>query len=160
MLSISQATRASTRARGYGSTHKRNREREDRRVQRGGVICWRCGEPIEPGTAWDLGHDDRDRTIYRGPEHASCNRATSSHRPPRKRPAEPHPGDLDGGNTLISDVLHRLACSPLTRRSWHPSPLGKDPQTASLGHRWLSTGDHACASRGRTFSEYIGARNG
>jgi len=31
--------------------------------------CWRCGELIRPGQPWHLGHDDYDRTKYRGPEH-------------------------------------------------------------------------------------------
>ena len=30
--------------------------------------------------AWDLGHDDYDRSIYRGPEHARCNRSAAASR--------------------------------------------------------------------------------
>jgi len=43
--------------------------------------CWRpgCGKRIDP-TDWHLGHDDRDRSRYRGPECPSCNQATASRR--------------------------------------------------------------------------------
>ena len=47
------------------------------------VTCWRCREPITDPLDLDLGHDDYDRSIVRGPEHASCNRSAagkSSHR--------------------------------------------------------------------------------
>ena len=29
-----------------------------RKVDRGGVICWRCGQSIHPAEPWDLGHSD------------------------------------------------------------------------------------------------------
>jgi hypothetical protein len=34
---------------------------------------------------WDLGHDDFDRTIYRGPEHQRCNRSSAASRGNRAR---------------------------------------------------------------------------
>ena len=41
----------------------------------GYLTCWRCGDKILRGEPFDLGHDDDDRTITRGPEHANrCNR--------------------------------------------------------------------------------------
>ena len=43
-------------------------------VAAGLVNCARCGELIEPGTPWDLGHAD-DGLDYNGPEHAYCNRS-------------------------------------------------------------------------------------
>jgi hypothetical protein len=49
-------------------------------VDAGLVDCARCGERIEPGQPWDLGHHDSDRMRYSGPEHAACNRATSGRR--------------------------------------------------------------------------------
>lgn len=91
-----------TSSRGYGRAHQTLRRSWARRIASGTVRCARgaacryavdgLGGLIEPGSAWDLGHDDRDRSRYAGPEHASCNRATSAHRAPRKRPAEEHPG--------------------------------------------------------------------
>ncbi len=42
-------------------------------VDAGQGRCWRCGLPINPGTAWHTGHDDTDRSVIRGAEHASCN---------------------------------------------------------------------------------------
>lgn len=80
----------------YDSAHRRLRAREAPRVAAGGVACARCGKPIEPDARWDLGHDDRDKTKYVGPEHERCNRATRAHQPPRKRPREPHPGLVPG----------------------------------------------------------------
>jgi hypothetical protein len=46
-------------------------------VAAGIVRCSRCGELIEVGAAWDLGHVDDDRSRYSGPEHRACNRATN-----------------------------------------------------------------------------------
>jgi hypothetical protein len=66
--------------RGYGRHHRELRKRLAPLVASGQAICARCGRPITPGEPWDLGHDDRDRSRYSGPEHARCNRATSSRR--------------------------------------------------------------------------------
>jgi hypothetical protein len=49
-------------------------------VEAGIVKCARCGELIEAGAAWDLGHDDLDRSSWVGPEHRRCNRSTTTHR--------------------------------------------------------------------------------
>jgi hypothetical protein len=70
------ARRGSSTARGYDHKHEQTRESWQPHVNAGQVTCWRCNEPIEPGEPWDLGHDDHDRTITRGPEHANrCNRS-------------------------------------------------------------------------------------
>ena len=74
-----------TVARGYGQTHRAERKRWARDVERGVVCCARCGRPIIPGTPWVFGHDDHDRTIHTGPEHVRCNRRTSAHRAARRR---------------------------------------------------------------------------
>ncbi|MGE2733834.1 hypothetical protein [Mycolicibacterium vaccae] len=60
----------STSRRGYGTRHQRLREQLKPIVKSGQAICWRCEQPIGPEQPFDLGHDDDDRTIYRGPEHA------------------------------------------------------------------------------------------
>jgi hypothetical protein len=52
-------------------------------VEAGGMACWRCGRLIVPGSVWNLGHDDHDRSVYRGPEHERCNLATSGRKKPR-----------------------------------------------------------------------------
>ena len=66
-------------ARGYGSRHKRLRKSWAPKVRAGKVNCARCGLLIGPGQPWDLGHDDDDRSLYSGPEHRRCNRATLTH---------------------------------------------------------------------------------
>ena len=73
--------RGSRQARGYGQSHVRLRDDYQRRMGAGEAFnCWRCGKPIDP-TSWHLGHDDRDRNLYRGPECVPCNLATAARRP-------------------------------------------------------------------------------
>lgn len=79
-----------TTSRGYGSHHQRVRQSWTPLVNAGCVTCWRCGHTITPGTPWDLGHDDHDRTRYQGPEHRLCNRragALKGNRSPKRRKA-------------------------------------------------------------------------
>lgn len=73
--------RGSRTDRGYGPDHIRLRKQWQHRIDTGEhVTCWRCGKPIT-GTGWQLGHDDHDRTITRGPECATCNlRAAGANR--------------------------------------------------------------------------------
>jgi hypothetical protein len=64
----------------YGTVHKKERRRWAPKVRAGGVVCWRCGDPIPPNARWDMGHVDEDGRArgfpLRHPEHRSCNRAT------------------------------------------------------------------------------------
>lgn len=70
--------RGSRQQRGYDAAHDRQRNALKPDVEAGLVNCWRCGLPITG--PWDLGHDDVDRSVYRGPEHQACNRAVSGRR--------------------------------------------------------------------------------
>lgn len=67
--------RGTRQQRGYDAEHQRKRRISAAMVAAGRGQCWRCGLPIAPGEAFDLGHDDHDRTKYRGPEHPYCNRS-------------------------------------------------------------------------------------
>ena len=78
--------RKSTTDRGYGHRHQLARKALNQAVLSGGVLCARCGEPIEANEPWDLGHDDNDRSRYTGPEHRRCNRATAGRRRKTSRP--------------------------------------------------------------------------
>ena len=71
--------RPNTTARGYGSTHQRERERQLQAFEPG-QPCARCGQPIESKDDAQLGHDDNDRSIYRGLEHIACNEGAPGRR--------------------------------------------------------------------------------
>ena len=48
----------SSSQRGYGYRHQVIRKRLAPNVNAGLVDCWRCGQRIEEGEPWDLGHVD------------------------------------------------------------------------------------------------------
>lgn len=62
-------------ARGYDRRYRAARAWAARLVEAGQAVCWRCGKPIKADEPFDLGHDDGDRSIIRGPEHRFCNRS-------------------------------------------------------------------------------------
>jgi hypothetical protein len=66
--------RGTRQERGYDAAHDRLRKQWKEQVDQCDVDCWRCGKPINPLLPWDLGHDDNDKTKYKGPEHVLCNR--------------------------------------------------------------------------------------
>lgn len=65
--------RGTRQVRGYDQAYDRTRRALIPIVQAGKATCWRCGTPIAPDAAWNLGHDDHNRDIIRGPEHETCN---------------------------------------------------------------------------------------
>lgn len=69
--------RGTPQQRGYGAAHQQLRRSWAPKVALGIVDCWRCGERITALEPWHLGHDDHDRSKYRGPEHVACNTATA-----------------------------------------------------------------------------------
>jgi hypothetical protein len=69
----------------YCSHHQALRASLQPIVSTGKAKCWRCGEKLPPSSAWDLGHDDDDKTIYRGIECLKCNRSTSTRKAERER---------------------------------------------------------------------------
>ena len=75
---VHRVRRKSQRERGYGTGHRVRRRLLAPLVAAGLTTCSRCGGKIEPGEPWDLGHDDYDRSIWTGPEHAACNRGASN----------------------------------------------------------------------------------
>jgi hypothetical protein len=88
-------------ARGYGWEHQKERKRWAFSVSRGTVLCRRCGLPIEPYDLWDLGHDDRDRSLSKAPEHRKCNRQTMTHARERAERAEARANGPVGEVTLV-----------------------------------------------------------
>ena len=95
----------------YGALHRAQRREWEPKVMTGRTRCWRChrlidpiGDALElgikPAETWDLGHDDDDPSVVKGPEHArrtskhpACNRATTGRRVARaRRQPGKHPG--------------------------------------------------------------------
>ena len=94
-----RTAKAPSHLRGYGADHKKERAKwvlycNGVWSKGGQVFCWRCGGDIQPYSKWELGHDDNDRTQYKGPEHPSCNRRGASakaHSNRRKNDPKPKP---------------------------------------------------------------------
>lgn len=80
--------RGTRQQRGYDTAYDRALRDWERRLAEGErVLCWRCLEDgvttVIDGSnrdSWDLGHDDQDRSVIRGPECRGPNRATSARR--------------------------------------------------------------------------------
>lgn len=71
--------RGPRQARGYDTRHDRMRAALVTRMNAGETIhCIDCGVKLTPATL-DLGHTE-DRTAYRGPQCATCNRSDGGRR--------------------------------------------------------------------------------
>lgn len=60
----------------YGTRHRMARRAALAALEANdGAPCWRCGYPMyyQDRGRLHLGHDDHDRSVYRGLEHARCN---------------------------------------------------------------------------------------
>lgn len=95
----------STTERGYGYLHQQERKRLAPIVLAGGVLCARCGLPIESGQAWDLGHADGNRERYTGPEHR-------------------HARDCPEGGNRASQAANR--------RPWNVAPVELQPEREGI----------------------------
>lgn len=81
-----ERARGTRQERGYDAAYDRAHRAYQRRMDAGEVfLCWRCPElgraahlvDPRPGR-WHLGHDNRDRTIIRGPQCPDSNLNTAS----------------------------------------------------------------------------------
>ena len=65
-----------------GADHRAACEYWLRIIAAGRASCPQCGRRIDPADAWDFGRSP-DRSGYRGPEHAACDRARRAPRQTR-----------------------------------------------------------------------------
>lgn len=77
--------RGTTAERGYGPAHRKLRAQWQPIVDAGDAACARCGQHIPPGTAWQLDHNDADRSQYIGPSHRTCNLSAGAVKGNRER---------------------------------------------------------------------------
>ena len=94
------------RVRDYGSKQRLTRKLFAPSVLAGLVKCSRCGELIEPGSSWDLAHDDYDRRFYSA---RSTPAATEAHHTATSRPAS---GSWLSGAARLVMVLDCDAVGP------------------------------------------------
>lgn len=78
-MAEAERARGSREARGYDHAHREQRKQWAPKVATGTVHCAKCGDTIQPGTTWHLGHTD-DRSTWTGPEHARCNLSDAGRR--------------------------------------------------------------------------------
>jgi len=68
---------AARHAQMYGARHRRLRAQWKVKVDAGGVACWRCRQPVPPGSRWHLDHlpgGAPDQYVYPVPvSHPRCN---------------------------------------------------------------------------------------
>lgn len=77
----------------WANYSKQARKRIQPLIDAGDAVCARCGHPIRPGQAWDVGHvlplDTHghlaDDPANMRPEHRRCNRSAGARQGNRKR---------------------------------------------------------------------------
>ena len=76
---------------------------------------------------WDLGQDDYDRTVYRGPEHRRCNRSSAANHRDEVRRRTPPPRRIHRGATPDRRWPQRIlaGATGITAGSWYASPTGR-----------------------------------
>jgi hypothetical protein len=87
----------------YGYQHQKLRAQYAVVVDAGDGYCWRCATHITPGQAWHLGHDDDDRTVYRGIECVPCNLSAAGR---KRQQMQPKPG-------LRAPIVRRQRSCPI-----------------------------------------------
>jgi hypothetical protein len=99
--------RLTTAQRGYGKRHQELRAHWRPFVEAGRVDCTApvCLVEQDGGTRrirryarpdeWDLGHDEKDRRKYSGPQHAPCNRGQSRRSPTKVTKSIDPPAPFD-----------------------------------------------------------------
>lgn len=166
---------ASPRERGYDDAHRRARANAEHAVARGGVRCARgadcfwaelvagrwVGGFIEPGSPWDLGHVDGDKSRYAGVEHRRCNRATSGRRwAPEPAPElEPERVGLDRRDERF-DVPWLKALRRIPRDAvWPRYMTVPHPRAvASLGPEFIREAERRSGRKLRWFQRLVATR--
>lgn len=96
-----------TKERGYGAPHQRERDRWKPLVELGEVCCVRCGRLIPPGGKWMLGHD-HVHGGYIGIEHYRCGLREKNRRNARERRVR----------GIFPQPRHKVVRASHTSRAW------------------------------------------
>jgi hypothetical protein len=67
------AAEQARRAQYASAEHRAQVKAVKAQVAAGTAYCWRCGRYLPPGSKAHAGHDDNDRSVYRGAECPPCN---------------------------------------------------------------------------------------
>ena len=153
---------ATPEERGYGKEHARLRREWAKIVAQGNTHCWRCGTWIDPAEPWHLGHDDHDRSIYRGPECVHCNTSTAASRGNRAREAKVKTC-ATCGNAFATTYPKQLYCThecrPKRKRKpkrWAaPNPMLSPCQDCGSLHTRRSSRCERCVAAQRLKPEHL-----
>jgi hypothetical protein len=88
-----------TAQRGYGTDHTRLRKQTQILINKGGINCARCGQPIKNNEPWHLDHTD-DRTGYLGASHTVCNCGNRQGGGYKAAPPPNDPANQPGGKVI------------------------------------------------------------